>query len=196
MRKGLIGLVVGAAATLGGAWAVKRLLGSDDGGMETQYGGTNGALTETEPPPRREGLDPVLLEILACPDDKQPVIYQKEGEAERLTCTTCGKRYPVRDGIPVMLIDEAQPGPIPTPEEIAAAKAVAPQGKPAIVGAAPGSATSGSAAPSPAAPTAAAGPMSATPGAMAADAPGTPAGTAGMPSSERTEPGKSAETSS
>jgi hypothetical protein len=63
------------------------------------------------------------------------VIYQKEGEAERLTCTKCGKRYPVRDGIPVMLIDEAQPGPVPTEEEIAAARALAPQGKPAIVGA-------------------------------------------------------------
>jgi hypothetical protein len=82
-------------------------------------------------------LDPTLLEILACPDDKQPVIYQKEGDAERLTCTVCGKRYPVRDGIPVMLIDEAETGPLPTEAEIAAAKALAPEGKPAIVGAAP-----------------------------------------------------------
>ncbi|MGH2356268.1 MAG: Trm112 family protein, partial [Chloroflexota bacterium] len=92
--------------------------------------------TTAEPAARREGLDPTLLEILACPDDKQPVIYQKEGDAERLTCTKCGKRYPVRDGIPVMLIDEATPGPVPTEADIAAAKAMAPQGKPAIVGAA------------------------------------------------------------
>ena len=47
-----------------------------------------------------------LLEILACPKCKASV---KE-EADRLVCTNpqCGLRYPVRDGIPVMLIDEAE----------------------------------------------------------------------------------------
>jgi uncharacterized protein YbaR (Trm112 family) len=95
-----------------------------------------GGAGETSAPPR-EGLDPTLLEILACPDCKQPVIYQREGDAERLTCTNCGKRYPVRDGIPVMLIDEAQPGPPPTEAEIAAAKVLVPQGKPALVGSPP-----------------------------------------------------------
>ena len=47
-----------------------------------------------------------LLEILACPQCKAPV---KE-EAEKLICTNpqCGLRYPIRDGIPVMLIDEAE----------------------------------------------------------------------------------------
>lgn len=134
MKKGLVGVALGAVAALGGAWAAKKLLGSEDE-SEANYtsGGATSASTEA-PPPRREGLDPVLLEILACPDDKQPVIYQKEGDAERLTCTKCGKRYPVRDGIPVMLIDEAESGPIPTEAEVAAAKAVAAQGKPAIVG--------------------------------------------------------------
>jgi uncharacterized protein YbaR (Trm112 family) len=132
MRKGLIGAAVGLTAAVGGAaWAIKKLLAPSDGQPAS---GTD--TTETAPPPpRREGLDPTLLEILACPEDKEPVIYQKEGEAERLTCTKCGKRYPVRDGIPVMLIDEAQPGPVPTEEEIAAARALAPEGKPAIVGA-------------------------------------------------------------
>src|SRR5213595_2113608 len=135
MRKALVGVAVGAAAAVGGAWAVKRLLGSDDAATD-HYADGNGMAAPTETPaPPREGLDPVLLEILACPDDKQPVIYQKEGDAERLTCTKCGKRYPVRDGIPVMLIDEAEPGPVPTEQEIAAAKALAQQGKPAIVGA-------------------------------------------------------------
>ena len=65
------------------------------------------------------------------------MIYQKEGEAERLTCTRCGKRYPVRDGIPVMLIDEATPGPAPSEAEVAAAKALIAEGKPALVGASP-----------------------------------------------------------
>ncbi len=145
MKKGLVGAVFGAAAAIGGAaWAAKRLLGSDEASSTNgQYGamGAGGAAAGTEPAPRREGLDPVLLEILACPEDKQPVIYQKEGDAERLTCTSCGKRYPVRDGIPVMLIDEAQPGPVPTQQEVAAAKAAAPQGKPAVVGAPAGGAS-------------------------------------------------------
>src|SRR5438093_8490373 len=73
MRKGLVGVAVGAAAAIGGAWAVKKLLGSGDSGDE-QYAGADGATMGTDTPaPRREGLDPVLLEILACPDDKQPV---------------------------------------------------------------------------------------------------------------------------
>ncbi len=139
MKKGLLGVAVGLAAAAGSAWAVRRLLGSNDA-MAGTYGetGTVEGIGESGSveAPRREGLDPTLLEILACPEDKEPVIYQKEGDAERLTCTKCGKRYPVRDGIPVMLIDEATPGPVPTPEEIAAARALAPQGKPAIVGAA------------------------------------------------------------
>jgi uncharacterized protein len=124
-------------------WAARRLLGSGEG--ET-YGGDAGAGAGAgagtmggagADVPRREGLDPTLLEILACPDDKAPVIYQKEGEAERLTCTRCGKRYPVRDGIPVMLIDEATPGPAPSEAEVAAAKALVSEGKPALVGASP-----------------------------------------------------------
>ena len=52
-------------------------------------------------------IDPALLELLACPACKTPV----REEGERLVCAQCGRRYPVRDGIPVMLIEEAeQPG--------------------------------------------------------------------------------------
>ena len=60
------------------------------------------------------------------------------------------KRYPVRDGIPVMLIDEATVGPVPTTEEVAAAIAVRADGKPAIVGApaSPASAPASAAGPS------------------------------------------------
>ncbi|HSD49352.1 MAG TPA: Trm112 family protein [Actinomycetota bacterium] len=51
-------------------------------------------------------LDPELLEILVCPNDRGEVEYI---EAEQvIVCATCGYRYPVRDGIPVMLIDEAE----------------------------------------------------------------------------------------
>jgi hypothetical protein len=50
-------------------------------------------------------IDRELLEILACPVDKSPV----REEGDRLVCSRCGRRYPVRDDIPVMLEDEAEP---------------------------------------------------------------------------------------
>ncbi len=50
------------------------------------------------------GVDKELLEILACPLDHAPV----REEGDRLVCSECGRRYPVRDGIPVMLIEEAE----------------------------------------------------------------------------------------
>jgi uncharacterized protein YbaR (Trm112 family) len=51
-------------------------------------------------------IDKELLEILACPKCKTKVKL----EGERILCTNpqCGLRYPIRDGIPVMLIDEAE----------------------------------------------------------------------------------------
>ena len=52
-------------------------------------------------------IDKELLEILACPKCKSEVKL----EGDRIVCTNpqCGLRYPVRDDIPVMLIDEAEP---------------------------------------------------------------------------------------
>ncbi len=59
-------------------------------------------------------LDKELLDILACPKCKQPVREEPPDAGEDaqawLVCTGCGLGYPVRDGIPVMLIDEAVPG--------------------------------------------------------------------------------------
>jgi uncharacterized protein YbaR (Trm112 family) len=55
-------------------------------------------------------LDPQLLEILACPSpDHAPLRVGVDGDpqADFLTCTSCGRSYPVRDGIPVLLLDEA-----------------------------------------------------------------------------------------
>jgi len=51
-------------------------------------------------------LDPKLLEILACPEDKGPLLWFAEEEA--LYNPRLQRRYAVRDGIPVMLIDEAE----------------------------------------------------------------------------------------
>ena len=50
-------------------------------------------------------IAPELLSILACPADHAPV----RDETTHLVCTNCGRRYPVRDGIPVMLVDEVEP---------------------------------------------------------------------------------------
>ena len=55
-------------------------------------------------------LDPQLLEILACPSpDHAPLIVglPTDSAADFLTCTSCGRSFPVRDGIPVLLLDEA-----------------------------------------------------------------------------------------
>ncbi|HHT9112939.1 MAG: Trm112 family protein [Planctomycetes bacterium] len=45
-----------------------------------------------------------LLDILACPLCKMDVRL----ENDRIVCTQCGRRYPIKDEIPVMLIDEAE----------------------------------------------------------------------------------------
>ena len=51
-------------------------------------------------------LDPLLLEILACPEDKGPLYYFPDNET--LYNPRLRRRYQVRDGIPVMLVDEAE----------------------------------------------------------------------------------------
>ena len=49
-------------------------------------------------------IDKTLLEILACPACKGDV----EERNDKIICLKCGLKYPVKDGIPVMLIDEAE----------------------------------------------------------------------------------------
>ena len=51
-------------------------------------------------------LDPQLLEILACPDDKGPLLYFESEDG--LYNPRLKRRYAVRDDIPIMLIDEAE----------------------------------------------------------------------------------------
>ncbi len=50
-------------------------------------------------------LHPELLEILACPLCKEPVVLVKEETA--LKCGKCYRVYPIRDNIPIMLLEEA-----------------------------------------------------------------------------------------
>ena len=51
-------------------------------------------------------LDPKLLEILACPEDKGPLLYFQDEDA--LYNPRLKRRYAIRDDIPIMLIDEAE----------------------------------------------------------------------------------------
>jgi len=52
-------------------------------------------------------LDPKLLEILVCPRCKGPLVYRDAPPS--LVCESCRLVYEVREGIPVLLIDEAKP---------------------------------------------------------------------------------------
>jgi uncharacterized protein YbaR (Trm112 family) len=51
-------------------------------------------------------MDPKLLEILVCPLCKGPLVYRKE--ARELICKADRLAFPIRDGIPVMLVEEAR----------------------------------------------------------------------------------------
>lgn len=53
-------------------------------------------------------LDPDLLEILVCPESKAPLEYHP-GPPEVLVCRTSRRVYRVEEGIPILLVDEAEP---------------------------------------------------------------------------------------
>lgn len=59
-------------------------------------------------------MDAKLLEILVCPVCKGPLVYKKT--AGELVCKPCRLAYPIKDGIPVMLEDEARA--LPAEEEV------------------------------------------------------------------------------
>ena len=54
-----------------------------------------------------QGIDPKLLEILICPLSKGPLTY--DSDAQELISEQARLAYPIRDGIPIMLVDEARP---------------------------------------------------------------------------------------
>ena len=53
-------------------------------------------------------LDPQLLEIIRCPACRARFADATGSAVEELTCTGCGAVYPVRNGVPVLLVDEAR----------------------------------------------------------------------------------------
>ncbi len=56
---------------------------------------------------KKSTVDPKLLEILVCPMTKGPLLYDRE--AQELVSEQARLAYPIRDGIPIMLVDEARP---------------------------------------------------------------------------------------
>jgi uncharacterized protein YbaR (Trm112 family) len=62
-------------------------------------------------------LDPQLMEILACPSEDHAPLRAgtpTDSDADVLTCTECGRGFPVVDGVPVLLLDEATPPTAPS----------------------------------------------------------------------------------
>ena len=56
--------------------------------------------------PEINRVDPKLLEILVCPVTKQPLEYDRE--KQELVSTAAKLAFPIRDGIPIMLVEEAR----------------------------------------------------------------------------------------
>ena len=56
--------------------------------------------------PSSNDIDPKLLEILVCPLTKGPLDYDRQ--AHELVSRRAGLAFPIRDGIPIMLVDEAR----------------------------------------------------------------------------------------
>ncbi len=108
MKRLILLLLAAGGAAL---WWKKRASSAGSGSSESA------AIADSsfsEPPKLGGDVDAELLAILACPLDKQPV----KRDGNYLVCQECQRHYPIRDGIPVMLIDEAL-----TPEQAAAAPA-------------------------------------------------------------------------
>jgi len=51
-------------------------------------------------------VDPKLLEVLVCPLTKTPLVYDRK--AKELISKKAGLAFPIRDGIPIMLVEEAR----------------------------------------------------------------------------------------
>jgi uncharacterized protein len=63
-------------------------------------------MTSTPPDHAAGSVDPKLLEILVCPLTKSPLEY--DSERQELVSRAARLAYPIRDGIPIMLVEEAR----------------------------------------------------------------------------------------
>lgn len=62
-------------------------------------------MTMTEPDPK-SSPDPKLLEVLVCPQSRGPLRYDRA--AQELISERAGLAYPVRDGVPILLVEQAR----------------------------------------------------------------------------------------
>ena len=109
MRKIVMLLLIPAAVPIG-----KKLMSILCGEPTAQSSSSSSHVTETpvvaEPPLGGE-VSRELLDILVCPEDKGPLELVEEGKY--LLNPRKGYRYPIRDGIPIMLIDEGKENQVP-----------------------------------------------------------------------------------
>ena len=63
-------------------------------------------MTDTDTPPAAQAFDRRMLEALVCPESHATLSY--DAERQELVSEAAGLAYPIRNGIPVMLIDEAR----------------------------------------------------------------------------------------
>jgi len=63
-------------------------------------------MSNDESPPPRSDIDPKLLEALICPMSRTPLRYDRQ--AQELISERAGLAYPIREGVPIMLPDEAR----------------------------------------------------------------------------------------
>jgi uncharacterized protein YbaR (Trm112 family) len=96
----LLGVGVLAAIGIAAARLIRQY--REDSAFDLAPVGGSSAGAGTLPTETKRTISPELLEILACPADKQPVELQDTF----LVCHTCGRKYPIEDGIPIMLIEE------------------------------------------------------------------------------------------
>ena len=68
-------------------------------------------MTDQEPPPAPAQAYLALLDILRCPHCRGEFVTPVEPEPAELVCAACGRGYPVRGGVPVLLVDEARVPP-------------------------------------------------------------------------------------
>ena len=62
--------------------------------------------SDEQPTPSVDEVDPALLEILVCPQSHGRLVYEKH--QKELISAAAGLAYPIRDGVPIMLADEAR----------------------------------------------------------------------------------------
>ena len=88
--------------------AIQPITGEDDAARGTELGRLAERSREARSGDGKPtDIDPKLLEILVCPLTKGPLRYDRA--AQELISEEAGLAYPIRDGIPIMLVDEARP---------------------------------------------------------------------------------------